>query len=101
MFWLSTKKLNAFDRLTDRFTGYKFIGDCTDTSLLEDAYIGSAKEIIITTGDDNVNLFLAHLAREVYGVPNIYVCLDDPSLEILLRGMNINAIFPFELSLRC
>jgi trk system potassium uptake protein len=92
------RDVNSFDRLSDRFTGYKITGDVTDLTLLENAYIGSAKEIIITTGDDNVNLFIAQVAREIYGVPNIYVRLDDPSLEILIRGMDINAIFPHELS---
>ena len=90
---------NAFDALSERFSGYQFVGDPTDLSLLEEAYITSAKEIIITTGDDNVNVFLAQVAREIYNVPNIYVRLDDPSLEILLRGLDVHAIYPFELSL--
>lgn len=90
---------NSFEFLSDRFSGYQFTGDATDLSLLEEAYIGSAKEIIITTGDDNVNVFLAQVAREIYKVPNIYVRLDDPTLEVLLRGLDVHAIYPFELSL--
>lgn len=90
---------DSFDLLSDRFSGYTFTGDPTDLKLLEEAHIGSAKEIIISTGDDNTNVFLAHVAFEVYKVPNIYVRLNDPSLETLLRGMNIHAIYPFELSL--
>ena len=90
---------SAFEALSDRFSGYQFVGDPTDLSLLEEAYITSAKEVIITTGDDNVNVFLAQVAREIYNVPNIYIRLDDPSLEILLRGLDVHAIYPFELSL--
>lgn len=90
---------NAFENLSDSFSGYKFVGDVTDLSLLEEAYITSAKEIIITTGNDNVNVFLAYVAREIYDVPNIYVRLDDPNLEVLLRGLDVHAIYPFELSL--
>ncbi len=91
---------SSFELLSDRFSGYTFTGDVTDLHLLEEAFIGSAKEVIITTGDDNVNLFIANIASQLYHVPNIYVRLDDPGLEILLKGLsNIHAIYPFELSL--
>lgn len=89
----------SFERLSDRFSGYTFVGDATDLSVLEEASIGSTKEIIIATGNDNVNVYLAQIAHDLYGVPNIYVRLDDPSLEVLLRGINIHSIYPFELSL--
>lgn len=90
---------NAFENLSDSFSGYKFVGDVTDLSLLEEAFITSVKEIIITTGNDNVNVYLAYVAREIYNVPNIYVRLDDPNLEAILRGLDVHAIYPFELSL--
>jgi len=90
---------NAFENLSDSFSGYTFVGDVTDLSLLEEAFITSAKEIIITTGNDNVNVYLAYVAREIYNVPNIYVRLDDPALEAILRGLDVHAIYPFELSL--
>ncbi len=93
------KEATAFENLSDTFSGYKYLGDVTDLSLLEEAYIGSAKEIIITTGDDNVNVFLALVAREIYNVPNIYVRLDDPFLETLVKGEHVHAIYPFDLSL--
>lgn len=92
------KDPDAFDRLSDAFGGYTLCGDVTDLSFLEEAYISSAKEIIIVTGDDNVNLLIAHIARKIYNVPDVYVRLDNPENEILLKGMSIKAIFPFELS---
>ena len=92
------KDPDAFDRLSDSFGGFTIAGDSTDLSVLEEAHISSAKEVIITTGDDNVNVFLAHVARKIYDVPEIYVRLDSPENEVLLKGMSIKAIFPFELS---
>lgn len=89
---------NAFESLSDRFSGYTFVGDVTDLSVLEEAAITSAKEIIITTGDDNTNLFVAHIARKIYNVPSIYVRLSDPDSEVLLKDMDIHAIYPLELS---
>ena len=93
------KDSSSFELLSDLFSGYTFLGDVTDLSLLEEAYITSAKEIIIATGDDNVNLFLAYVARKLYNVPKIYVRLDDPSLDILISELDVKAIYPFELSL--
>ena len=89
---------DAFDRLSDTFGGYTMVGDVTDPVFLEEAHVSSAKEIIITTGDDNVNLFIAHIARKIYDVPEIYVRLNNPENEVLLKGLGIKAIFPFELS---
>lgn len=89
---------DSFDRLSENFGGATLVGDVTDLGFLEEAHIANAKEIIITTGSDNVNIFLAHIARKVYDVPEIYVRLDSPENEVLLKGLGIKAIFPFELS---
>ena len=88
----------SFESLDDSFSGYEVVGDVTDLDVLEEAYISSAKEVIIVTGDDNVNVFLALVAREVYDVPNIYVRLDDPTLQVLTQGKNIELILPWQLT---
>ena len=87
-----------FERLSDRFSGYTIVGNVSDLAVLEEAGIASAKEIVITTDNDNLNLFVAHIARKIYGVPNIYVRLSEPDNEVLLKGMDIKAIYPLELS---
>ena len=92
------KTADAFDRLSDTFGGYTLVGDVTDLSFLEESFISTAKEVIITTGNDNINIYLAHVARKIYDVPEIYVRLDNPENEVLLKGLSIKAIFPFELS---
>lgn len=88
----------SFERLDDSFSGYQVVGDVTDLDVLEEAYITSAKELIIVTGNDNTNLFIALVAREKYDVPNIYVRLADPSLAVLTSGKNIELILPFQLT---
>lgn len=89
---------DSFDRLSENFGGATMVGDVTDLAFLEEAHIENAKEIIITTGNDNVNIFIAHIARKVFDVPEIYVRLDSPENEVLLKGFAVKAIFPFELS---
>lgn len=92
---------SSFERLDDNFSGYKVTGDATDVSLLEDdAYIETAREVAICTGDDNVNLFLAHVCANIYGVPEVYVRFDDPDKSALIKDYpSIKAIYPFELSI--
>lgn len=92
------KSYTEFDNLRDDFSGYKFLGDATDVNLLKKAYIESAKEIVIATGNDNVNILVACIARKVFDVPEIYIRLDDPDSMSILKGLRIKAIFPFELS---
>ncbi|HAS56210.1 MAG TPA: potassium transporter TrkA [Firmicutes bacterium] len=88
----------SFNRLDDVFSGYKIVANATDVDELEEAGIESARQVVITTGDDNVNLFLAHLCAKVYEVPYIYVRFDDPDKGLLIQGMSIKAIYPFQLS---
>jgi len=92
------KNPKNFERLSDRFSGYTITGDVSDLDVLEEAGIASAKEIVIVTNDDNLNLFVAHIARKIYDVPNIYIRLSEPDNEVLLKGMDIKAIYPLELS---
>lgn len=87
-----------FDRLSDNFSGYTITGDVADLDVLEEAGISSCNEIVIVTNDDNLNLLIAHIARKLYDVPNIYIRLTEPDNEVLLKGMDVKAIYPLELS---
>ena len=58
---LIDKNKKAFNKLLNTFGGYETVGDATDLELLESVYIKQAKEVIIVTGNDNVNLYLAHI----------------------------------------
>ena len=88
----------SFTKLDDSFTGYSIVCDATDSSDLEEAGIKNALEVVIATGDDNANLFLAHICHDIYEVPNIFVRFDDPEKGLLIQGKKIKPIYPFQLS---
>lgn len=88
----------SFTRLDDSFSGYTIVCDATDLDELRDAGINNAKEVIITTGNDNVNLFLAHVSATILGIPYVYVRFDDPEKGFLIQGLNVKPIYPFQLS---
>ncbi|MCR4561605.1 MAG: NAD-binding protein [Bacilli bacterium] len=90
----------SFTRLDNNFSGYTAVGDASDLSFLENqGYIETARKVIITSGDDNLNLFLTHVADKIYGVEEIYVRFDDPQKSLLISGEpNVRGIYPFQLS---
>ena len=90
----------AFERLEEPFSGFTVAGDATDQVLLErEAYIQTAESAIVTTGNDNVNLYLAHLLSRIYEVPEIVVRFDDPKYQELIKDLKgVNAVYPFQLS---
>ena len=89
---------SSFERLSEAFAGYTEVADATDIKTLAELGMDSALSVIITTGNDNVNLFLAHVMDKVFKVPHIYVRFDDPTLAPLIEGYNVQAIYPFQLS---
>lgn len=89
---------SSFERLSEAFAGYTEVADATDIKTLAELGMDSALSVIITTGADNVNLFLAHVMDKVFKVPHIYVRFDDPTLAPLIEGYNVQAIYPFQLS---
>lgn len=93
-------KESAFRRLDETFTGFKVVGEATDINLLkQDCYIDSVEEVVISTGDDNTNLFLAHLCAMIFKIPKVYVRFDDPDKDILINGVaNVKAIYPTDLT---
>lgn len=89
---------DSFRKLQESFSGYQVVGDATDMTVLENAYIKQAKTVVLTTDSDNVNIFLAHVCYYIYNVPNIFVRLEDTDKGKLLEGTAIQAIYPFKLS---
>ena len=91
------KDQEAFDKLED-FQGFTVIGDATDLNTLESNEIKRYDMVIVTTDDDNSNLFIGDVCNTVYEVPKIYIRLNDSDKVKLLVDSKIKAICPFLLS---
>lgn len=90
----------SFERLDDSFGGFTVLGDATDRRVLNEQYLKQCKTMIVTTGNDNVNLFVATIASKIYEIPRVYVRFTDPDFSILVSGLDVQAIYPAELSFR-
>lgn len=91
---------NAFKKLDPDYSGYTFVGDATDNSILEKAHIDSAKEVVVATGEDNVNVLIASRIATLYDVPYIIVRLRDERKASLLNDDRISIISTGRLSIQ-
>ncbi len=94
------KREISFEKLDDSFGGFTIVGDASDRRVLTEQYLKQCKTIIVATGSDNVNLFIATIAAKLYEIPRVYVRFTDPDFSILVSGLSVQAIYPAELSLR-
>ena len=58
--------------LSDSFTGMFTVGVPIDQDVLRHAGIEGCDVVIAVTRDDNTNLMVAQLARDIFGVPKVF-----------------------------
>lgn len=91
---------NAFRKLDESYSGFKIIGNAEETAVLEKGHIDEALEVDITTGDDNLNIFLAYMISKIYEVPYIYLRLRDETKIDLVKELPVKVISPSYLSVQ-
>ena len=88
----------AFRRLSADFGGLSVVGDGVDLEALKDAQIEKAYAVIAVTNDDNTNIMVAQLARDMFGVKRVIARLYDPERETVYQDLGIDTICPAILS---
>lgn len=68
----------SFQRLAKTFTGSRIIGHAMDQDTLKTARIEEADAFVAVTGEDNLNIISARIAREIYFVPRVVSRIYDP-----------------------
>ena len=61
----------ALDSLGETFNGKKILGDALNVAVLEEAGIKDADALILVTGNDNFNIVVGKVAREMYKVKKV------------------------------
>jgi trk system potassium uptake protein TrkA len=80
--------------------GHRLAGDVTDPRALKEARMEKADLVVAATEDDNVNLLVAQLAREMFGVRRVIALLNDPGREDVYRELGVEAFSPAAASAR-
>lgn len=89
---------SAFKKLSPNFGGFTICADAMDPDSLLDADIKNTDVVIVTTDNDNVNIFVAQLAKEIFGVPQVIARLYDIKREGVYKEFGIKTICPSVLS---
>lgn len=88
----------SFRRLAQNFGGLSVVADGCDLDVLREARIEQASAVIAVTNHDNVNIMVAQISRDMFGVERVIARLYDPACETVYRQLGISTICPSVLS---
>ncbi|NNJ29304.1 potassium channel family protein [Lacrimispora defluvii] len=94
------KNKEAFRKLSPAFGGLTLNGDATDLDILLEAQIGNATAVIAVTNNDNANILVAQIAREIFHIERVIARLYDPEREYVYHEFGIDTICPAVLSVK-
>ncbi len=72
------KNPDLVSRLSPTTSFPLFLGDACEVSTLSDAGMAKADVVVAATGEDQVNLVIALLAKQEFGVPRVVARVNDP-----------------------
>ncbi|MDW2796505.1 TrkA family potassium uptake protein [Clostridium boliviensis] len=94
------KNKEAFRKLSPAFGGLSLNGDATDLDVLQEAQISNATAVVAVTNNDNANILVAQIAREVFQIERVIARLYDPEREFVYSEFGIDTICPAILSVK-
>jgi trk system potassium uptake protein TrkA len=92
------KEKEAFRKLPSTYNGCTLTGDAIDIDLLEEAHMDKATAVVCVTNNDNTNIMVAQLVKELFKIGNVIARLYDPERECVYREFGISTICPAVLS---
>ncbi len=90
---------NNFRKLSKNFGGFKIEGDATDIDVLINSGIEKAKILVAATDDDNVNIMISQIAKQIFSIDKVVSRLYDTEKEIAYNDFGINIIYPAKLTI--
>ena len=87
-----------FTLLEDAFPGFRLAGEPTDMSVLRRAGIEECQLVAAVTGDDNTNLMVAQIAKEIFRVPKVLTRLYDPARQDIYEQEGLHTVCPTNLT---
>ena len=91
---------DSFRRLSASFGGLSVVANGTDLDALKEAQIQNASTVIAVTNNDNTNIMVAQIARDLFHVENVIARLFDPERETVYQEFGIKTICPAVLSVK-
>ena len=90
----------SFRKLSPDFGGLSVVGDGTDLDTLQEAEVAKATAVIVVTNNDNTNILISQICREIFKVKAVISRLYDPERECVYQEFDIDTICPAVLSVK-
>ena len=87
-----------FDLLDDDFSGIRIEGVPIDQDVLKQAGIERADALAAMTPDDNINIMVGQIAKEIYKVPKVVSRIFNPSREKVFQQFGLETICPTSIT---
>lgn len=89
---------SSFELLGNNFTGFKTSGIPIDQDVLRSAGIENCDAVAAVSQDDNVNIMVSQLAREIFNVPTVLARIYDPRRENVFSHFGLHTVCPTNLT---
>ncbi len=90
----------ALDGVGPEFSGFKVVGDASEFAVLRRAGTAEADVLFAATQSDTLNIMVAQVARERFGVETVVARVFLPEWEGTYRELGIRTISPVALAVR-
>lgn len=87
-----------FDNLPSDFVGYTVHGVAIDQDALKKAGIEGCDAVVAVTEDDNINIMLCEVAREIFGIKKVLARVYDPSRQDIFTHFGLHTICPTNIT---
>ena len=94
------KDKDSFRKLSSSFGGLSVEGNGMDLDILDSVELKRADTLIAVTDNDNVNIMISQLAKDVFNVRKVIARLSDPQRSCVYQDFGIETICPSVLSER-
>lgn len=88
----------SFKRLGNEFTGLKVVGVPIDQDVLKKAGVDRADAVAAVTPDDNMNIMVSQIARNIHNVTRVIARIYNPAREYVFHQFGLETICPTNLS---
>lgn len=92
------KTAEAFDKLSAGFSGFTTTGVAIDQEVLKRAGISTCDALYAVTEDDDMNIMVSELAKQVFNVPKIYARVNNIGKGEVFESLGVNVICPVKLT---
>lgn len=86
------KSPKALGLLGERFNGINILGDAMNLDVLEEAGIDKAELLFAVTRDDNLNLVVAEVAKDVYKVKKVIAMVESGAKADIFEARGIECV---------